>query len=319
MPPWQRYNRNLSTERKVRLRPWHLVMLLVMICAAILGAVRWRLAARNFGAATLIECLPPDQAAHVYLNVAALRDSGILDLIAGSKAAEEADYKRFVEQTSFDYRSDLDEVAAAFLRGSVYMAIRGHFDWKKLNAYAESQGGFCRNTVCEMPASEPNRHISFYPIRSNILALAVSFEERGVNMVGPGQWANPPQLPQEPVWISAPSFVFADVKDLPEGTHAFLGPLAQAQKVIFAVGPEAKQLRIRAEVLCGSPEAAASLAEQLTKSTVLLNKMLARDHMTPNPRDLSSVLAGGKFEQRDKRVIGSWPMDRGFVEALASQ
>ncbi len=302
-----------------RLRPWHLMVLALLVCGAVLGVVRWRFQQRSFSAATLVECLPPDQAIHVYLNVASLRDSGLLDLLAGSKAAEEPDYKRFVGQTGFDYRGDLDEVAAAFIRGSVYMAIRGRFDWKKLNAYAESQGGACRNTICEMPASEAGRHISFYPIRSNVLALAVSLEQRGVNIIGPEQWSNPPRLPPEPVWISAPSFVFADVKDLPEGTHAFLSPLASAQKATFAIGPDGNQLRIRAEVLCNSAADAASLAAQLTRSTELLNKMLARDQMTPNPRDLSSVLGGGKFEQQDNRVLGAWPMDRRFVEAVAGQ
>lgn len=303
---------------KTRIRPWHLAVVLCLVGGAVLAAAAWRFTQRSFTAATLIECLPPDQATHVYLNVAALRASGILDLLAGSKAAEEEDYRRFVEQTGFDYRTDLDEVAAAFLRGSVYLAVRGRFDWKKLDAYARSQGGACRNTVCEMPASKPDRYISFYPIRSNVLALAVSSEERGVNLIGPAQWANPPHLSTDPVWISAPSFAFADVKDLPEGTHAFLGPLAQAQRVVFAVGPDGNQLRIRVEVFCGSPEAASALAQQFTNSTDLLNKMLARDHMTPNPHDLSAVLAGGKFQQQDTRVAGTWPLDRGFVEALAS-
>ena len=302
-----------------RLRPWHLAAMVVILCGAVVGTVYWRTGRQPIGAATLVECLPPDQATHVYLNIAALRSSGILDLLAGSKAAEEPDYRRFVEQTGFDYRSDLDEVAAAFLRGSVYLAVHGHFDWRKLKNYALSQGGSCRSTLCEMPASEPNRHISFYPIRANVMALAVSYEERGVNMIGPGQWVNPPQLPPEPVWISAPPFVFADVKDLPEGTHAFLSPLAQARKTIFAIGPEGDQLRIRAEVDCNDPQAAAALAQQLTHSTDLLEKMLSRDHMTPNPRDLSSILVGGKFAQQGSTVSGTWPLDRGFVQALASQ
>jgi hypothetical protein len=40
--------------------------------------------------------------------------------------------------------------------------------------------------------------------------------------------------------------------------------------------------------------------------------------MTPNPRDLSGVLVAGTFEQRQSIVIGTWPVERGFVEALAS-
>jgi hypothetical protein len=46
--------------------------------------------------------------------------------------------------------------------------------------------------------------------------------------------------------------------------------------------------------------------------------MIEREHMTPNPRDLSGVLVAGTFEQRQSTVIGTWPVERGFVEALAS-
>ncbi len=43
-------------------------------------------------------------------------------------------------------------------------------------------------------------------------------------MIGPNQWQTPPQLPPEPVWISAPAFAFSDVKNLPAGTHSFPEP-----------------------------------------------------------------------------------------------
>ena len=291
---------------------------MILLCFAVLGLVRWRLTAKPFDAAALVECLPPDQATHVYLDVDALRRGGFLDLVAGSKAEEEPDYKEFITQTGFDYRTDLDAAAAAFLHGNTYFTLRGRFDWKRLNQYAQAQGGSCLNGVCEMAASMPGRHISFYPIRSNVLALAVSSEERGVNMIGPNQWRTPPQLPPDPLWISAPAFVFSDVKNLPEGTHSFLGPLAQAQRATFAVGPDGNQLRIHMEVQCGSAQEASALAQQLTASTDLLRKMLERDHMTPNPHDLSAVLIAGKFDPQDNRVVGSWPIDRGFIEALAS-
>jgi hypothetical protein len=169
-----------------------------------------------------------------------------------------------------------------------------------------------------MPASTPDRHISFYMLSSNVLALAVSTEEHGVNLIGPNQWKNPPHLPSEPVWISAPSFVFSDVKNLPTGTHSFLSPLAQADQVTFAVGQDGPRLQIRLEVSCATPAVAAAMAAQLTKTTELLKNMLQREHMTPNPFDLSGVLVAGNFEQRDKSVVGKWPIERGFVEALAA-
>ena len=71
-------------------------------------------------------------------------------------------------------------------------------------------------------------------------------------------------------------------------------------------------------LLCATAEAAADLTKQLSGVTGLLKDMIGRAHMTPNPRDLSGVLVAGLFEQRAATVIGTWPVERGFVEALAS-
>jgi hypothetical protein len=302
---------------RYRFHPWQLAVAVVILCAGAVALAHWR-TTRRFDAAALLQTLPPDQATHVYMDFAALRDTGLLDLLAGSKASEEPDYRHFVEQTGFDYRTDMDAVAAAFFHGGSYFAVRGRFDWRKLNSYARAEGGDCRNAVCTMPGSEPTRHISFYPLKSDVLALAVTTEERGVSMIGPNQWKKPPQLPAEPVWISAPSFVFSDPKDLPAGAQSFLSPLAQAQQVVFAVGPDGQRLHIRLEVECASPESAAALAKVLTSKTDLLKKMLDREKMTPSSRDLSGVLVAGTFTQQEKLVTGMWPLERGFVEALAT-
>ncbi len=303
---------------RFRFQPWHLALVVILLCVAGVAVIHWRSVSRPVTAISLIEYLPPDRAAHVYVDVSALRNSGLLDVLAGSKAAEEPDYTRFVERTGFDYRSDLDAVAAAFLRGNSYMVLRGHFDWKRLNDYARAEEGSCLNGFCTMPASSPDRHISFYPIKSDILAMAVSSEVRGTDMIGPKQWRNPPSLPAEPVWVSVPPFMFADVSGLPNGTHSFLTPLAQSQGVTFAAGPRDQQLQVRVEVICATPEAAAALSTQLTSTTDLLKHMIAREHMTPNPRDLSGVLAAGNFKQQGRNVTGAWAIERGFIEALAS-
>jgi hypothetical protein len=291
-----------------------------LVCAGAGGYAYWRGAFHAFSAADLVESLPPDPATNVYIDVDVLRRGGLLNLIAGSKAAEETDYRKFVDQTGFDYRTDLDAVAAAFFHNDVYFALRGRFQWKKLAQYAGVQGGRCAGAICSMPGSAPDRHISFYQLKPGVLALAVSVAELGVNMIGPKQWKTAPKLPAEPVWVSAPSFAFTDVKDLPAGTHAFLSPLARAQHVTFAVGPAEKGpgFRLRLEVACDSPETALAVSAQLTKTTDLLKKMLERDHMTPNKSDLSGVLVAGNFEQKEKTVLGTWPLDAGFVESLAS-
>ncbi len=287
------------------------------------GVAAWALTytftTRNFDAKQLIECLPPDRATHVYIDVAALRRSGVLDMIAGAKAAEAPDYRKFVEQTGFDYRTDLDAAALAFIHGNTYMALRGRFHRDRLSGYARAEGGVCHGELCSMQGSQPDRKISFYPLRSGVLALAVTPEETGASLIGPAQWKRAVNVPVDPVWISVPSFELADVKDFPAGTHAFLRPLSLAQEVAFSIGAtKGGTLEIRLDALCDSPVTADQITKRLAAATDLLNKMIEREKLKANPHDLSGLLTAGVFLQQDKRVTGHWPLDRGFVESLAS-
>jgi hypothetical protein len=300
-----------------RFRPWQLAMIVVVLCVAAVAVARWWRVSSPYDAGRLISALPSERATLVYLDTEELRRSGMLALLAGSKATEEPDYLKFVNDTGFDYRTDLDAVAAAFVENRFYATLRGRFRWKQLTAYAESQGGECHYSVCTMLGSTAERNISFYPLKSDVLALAVSTDPRAVANIDSG---SRPQvsMPRDPFWISVPAAVFNRPDSFPAGTRAFLGPLANAQKVTFAAGPQGDRLQLRLEVACASPEAAAELVKQFSSVTGLLKSMIEREHMTPNPRDLSGVLVAGTFEQRQSTVIGTWPVERSFVEALAS-
>jgi len=304
---------------RFRFQPWQLAVLVVLLCVASLAFLQWRRSSIPYSAARMVSALPADQATLFYMDVGLLRESGLLELLAGSKAAEEPDYRRFVDQTGFDYRTDLDAMAVSFMRGSVYSIVRGHFEWRRLSDYARSQGGTCRHTICSMPGSGVDRKISFYPLKSDVLAIAVTGGgELGVEMIGPGDPGKSQALPAEPVWLSVPPFVFSDPGTFPAGSHSFLAPLAQAQKIAFALGPQDDRFRIRLEITSPSAAAAGELVKQLTSATDLLKKMIVLQHMTPNPSDLSGVLVSGTFTQQDTLVTGIWPIDRSFVQAMAS-
>ena len=214
----------------LRTKPWRVALAVLVVCAAAIGVVYW-LRNSPYDAGRLLAMLPAERATLVSIDTDALRKSGLLGLVAGSKAAEEADYRKFVEQTGFDYRTDLDAVAAAFVDGRVYTALRGRFQWGKLAAYAQSQGGQCRDSVCSMPGSSAERNISFYEVTSHVLALAVSPDPRGVASIGPGNRKLP--TPFDPLWISVPAAVFNRLDAFPDGTRAFLSPLARAEKSYF--------------------------------------------------------------------------------------
>lgn len=291
--------------------------MVVVLCVAAVAVARWWRVSSPYDAARLISVLPTEKATVVYLDTAQLRSSGLLALLAGSKAAEEPDYRKFVDETGFDYRTDLDALAGAFVENRFYATLRGRFRWTQLTAYAESQGGECHYSVCTMPGSTVERNISFYPLKSDVLALAVSTDPRAVTFIGSGSKSQMP-VPRDPFWISVPAAAFTQLEAFPVGTRAFLSPLTHADKITFAAGPQGDRLQLRLEVACATPEAAAELVKQFSGVTGLLKSMIQREHMTPNPRDLSGVLVAGTFEQRQSTVIGTWPVERGFVEALAS-
>jgi len=304
---------------RLRLRPWQLSILVVALCVAAVGVVRWVRVSQPYDAARMLGDLPADKKATlVYIDTGLLRNSGMLDLLAGSKAAEEPDYRKFVELTGFDYRTDLDAVAAALVDNHVYVTLRGRFQWKQLTEYAESQGGECHYSLCNMPGSTPDRSISFYPLKSDVLALAVSSDPRAVTNIGPGGPKMMLPMPLEPVWVSVPTAAFSHLDAFPDGTRELLRPLAGAEKVTFAAGPQGDRLQVRLEVACLTPDAAADLLKQLSAVTGMLKSMIERQHMTPNPRELSGVLVAGSFQQRQATVIATWPVERAFVEALAA-
>jgi hypothetical protein len=311
---------------KTHLKPWQLALILIALCAAVLGVLEWRRSYKVYDAATMLQCLPRERSVHMYLDVDALRSGGLLDLLAGSRAAEDADYQSFVNATGFDYRVDLDAAAVAFTDGNVYMAIRGHFEWARLSDYAMAQGGRCRNGICVMPGSQKNRFISYYLLEPDVLALAVSADDTGANMIGVKKWPAPPQIPSAALWISTPAFVYANANSLPQGTHAFLSPLAQTSGVTYTLGlakPGAvampgidQNYQLQMEARSPTPKDAAQVVHQMEAATDLLRKMLSRDKLNPGPEDLAAVLTGGHFEAQDDRVTGTWPIDGRFVKSL---
>jgi hypothetical protein len=292
---------------------------LLAVAAGVAVYLKWR-SSRAYDAARLVQTLPRNGSTIVYLDFVTLRTAGLLDALAGSKTVEESDYRRFVQDSGFDYRSDLEAVAASFVDGNMYAAARGRFQWKRLADYARESGGSCANSVCEIPGSQPGRFISFYPLRSDVLALAVSPDRHGADII------NPPQgdtvfRSSDPVALSAPGSAFQSVGVLPPGARAFLSPLSKAKRVTFYAGSAAgdkTKLGLRLDAECLSPEVARELAQQLQSTTQLLKNMLTREKMTPSPADLSGLLVAGSFAAKDAHVEGSWPLDRRFVDGLLS-
>jgi hypothetical protein len=293
---------------------------LAAVVGILLGVWAFWFYSRPYDAARLVQCLPADRSLHVYMNVGLLRSANILELLAGSQGAEEPEYKKFVEQTGFDYRKDLDAVAAGFRDGDEYFAAQGRFNWNKLADYARAQKGSCQDRQCSMPANQPGKTISFTLLRNDVLALAVARDAQAVRVVFPGFWKEPPKIPAAAVWVSAPPYIFADARNLPAGMGPFRSQLEKARNTVFTLGPapDQKAFELKMQVECTAADDAAKMAAQFSSVTDLLKKMLAREKLAPASGDLTAVLVSGRFEAQQDKVTGTWPIERKFIESLVS-
>ena len=295
--------------------------LLIILIASLCGLAVWGVARLRYHSlrttADWLRRLPTQDAAVFYIDFAALRQAGVLRMLAGSKVAEEPEYKVFVMKTEFDYTRDLDAVLACFAPRAKYLVVKGRFDWPSLESYAREQGGACRDALCRMSGSTPDRKISFFPLRPNLMGLAVGPDESAaIDLESNATRRRALELPDAPVWISIPPALLKTNNDLPPGTRMFATAMEGADDVSIALAPSSGRFEARLSVQCRSGQQAAALAAQLASITGMLRDMIAREHQTPNPRDLSGVLTSGAFNQVGTHVTGTWPLEKGFVEGL---
>ncbi len=294
-----------------------LIILIASLCAVgVWGVARLRYHSLRTTADWLAR-LPTQDSAVFYIDFAALRKAGLLQMLAGSKVAEEPEYKVFVMKTDFDYARDLDAVLACFTPRAKYLVVQGRFDWNSLQSYVREQGGACRDALCRMSGSTPERKISFFPLRPDLMGLAVGNDESAaIDLQSTAAKRRTIGMPDAPVWISIPPAMLKQNDDLPAGTRMFAHSMESANDISIAMAPSGSRFEARLNVECRSPEQAAALAAELERITGMLRDMIARDHQTPNANDLSGVLTSGTFNHLGMRVLGSWPLQRPFIESL---
>lgn len=295
------------------------VALLVVVSAAAWAASIWGglwYRSQTAAPADLLQRLPTTGALVVYLDFDALRSAGILRLLENSKVAEEPEYREFTRQIDFDYQKDLDTVLLSVAPTGRYLLVRGRFNWSRLRAYVDAQGGSCPRSFCRIEGSAPERRISFFPLESDLMALAVSPDDSAALRLSTPAAAPAFEVPAAPVWVSIPPSVLQSGENLPAETRGFARTLARADSVALSLVPESGRFAARLAVRCRTQQDAADLAMQLTRLTTLLRGSLASAHQSPNPADLTGVLAAGSFRSDDARVTGSWPIARAFLENL---
>jgi hypothetical protein len=289
----------------------------VLLVAALTAVIVYRVHATRafFNPPALLSRFPSEDALVMSADFVTLRRAGLL---TASKVPLEPEYKQFLDGTGFDYKRDLDFLVASFSHSGTFFILRGRFDWKKLRDYAAHQGGSCYEDLCRMQGSTPERHISFLPLRSDALALAVSTNDLAATLLTKTAPPITTPLPAAPVWLSVPGAELRRQDALPPSIHLMLSALTRADRVVITLGPGGPQgVEAQLQATCNSQDDAKVLASQLRSTTGLLKEALARDK-TAADGEVTSMLTAGVFDQTDRKVTGNWPVRKSLLDALTN-
>jgi hypothetical protein len=269
----------------------------------------------------LVGLLPRSDAVLFYADVDALRRSGFIQRLQGAKSLEDPEYQRFVQETRFSYQRDLDALAVASLPNQTFAALRGHFDWRRLNQYALHQGGSCHNTYCQVPAGTPGRWLSFFPIRSDVMGLSISSDPSAAYQLLPRHGAPEIQVPAYAAWVILPRRLLNDPKSLAPGEQIFATALSSASQVTLGLTqdestgrPADLMLRLKAD--CESAAKAEAAQHHLEQITGILKAVAARQKSSSTAPDLTGLLASGTFRAVNTSVEGFWPISQETVDSL---
>ncbi len=296
-------------------RAWLLLLVVAAICGTSVRGVVWY-RSRPLSLPAMLKRLPTQGSLVLYIDFAALRQAGILQLLDGAKASEDPEYLAFIRKTRFDYRQDLDSALVAFASTGSYMLVKGRFDWRSLRAYAQSGGGMCAYSLCRVPGSSETHRISFLPLQTNLMAMAVSADESAATDLTTSAGGPDPEPPSGMVWLSFPGSWLRSRPGLPDGTQMFARSVEEANSITLSFAPEAEHLAARLAVRCRSDHEAAEMSAQLILATARLREGILREHQTPNPADPSGPLSSGSFRSEGSRVLGYWSIGRAFVQNM---
>jgi hypothetical protein len=293
-----------------------MALVLVALCAALVGGL-WYV--RSGAAATpddLVRHIPVRADAIIAIDIARLRDAGILERIAGSPSSEEADYRNFADATGFEYRTDLDYAVLGIAKSDIFCVAKGRYDWPALMNYAQLQGGLCALGTCRLPSAGRERRISYFPLRRNVLALGVGGDEWLVAQLQEDKdrdW----KAPSSPLWIRLEESMLSGSRPIPEGLQPVAMLLQGAKSALLTVQPRDFALAAQLEVRCKSTADANRIHDGLKSMTSELERMTAADSTKPGP-SIPGLLSRGEFRVDGSNVTGAWTVDASFLNLLAA-
>lgn len=294
------------------------LLVLAGVLALIAGLAVWWWTNRAPSADQMMAWMPEGRGATLYVDLALMRQTGVLARIAGNPALEEPEYKKFVAATGFNYRTDLDAALVRFRDEATFYVLAGKFDDGKLRAYAQSEGGRCVNGMCSLPASTPGRQVSFVRLNGKSMAMAVSADPMAAALVSSGNKTKAFTAPMAPVWLQIPGEQFRATDRWPAGVSAFLQALRGAESAMLLLRPTKEGMDVVLDAPCPSPVTAQAVAGRLMQATALLKSLIEREGQKPDEASLSGVLTSGQFRADQSAVRGFWPLKRSFLEGMTS-
>jgi hypothetical protein len=271
-----------------------LIAIAVMVgVVAILAALYLHRMHRPLGEAAhgptpgLLTELPPDAPAIAYIDVAALRKlqdsplSAVLGLT--TNASSDKEYADFVRDTGFDYTRDLNQAVIAFWPTSLDPAVNaagdnpalavadGHFDQKKIEAYASRAGGRSEQRGARAVYIVPGRPtVSFEFLSPTRIAIASG--KKSADLLDLLQSGGPNSEIQRRVQrvAGAPIFGVAQTSNLPSSLYANFSNSPQLERLVRSIQdlsiagkPEGNAIHVALDAQCDSMKNAVEISTLL--------------------------------------------------------
>jgi hypothetical protein len=206
------------------------------------------------GRDALLSWMPEDAGAVLFIDLAELRRAPFFaDLLAWApKPDADQEYRQFVRDTGFDYEKDLNQLAVAFeqqgTQKTFYAVGTGHFDKKKIKAYAAKNGAVQNSGGAEifsLPITRSSARISFMFLKKDRLAFT--------NDKDSGSWLHGAKGADDAEWRER----FARVA----GSPVFAVMRNEALREAFSADPASQALARKATGGLSSPQLSSLLAQ----------------------------------------------------------
>jgi hypothetical protein len=308
----------------------------VLLLAGLLLALHFSRHAERSARQHLLQLVPADATAVIYVDLDELRASRFLaELYAwASYSIEDSEYAQFVHDTGFSYERDLQRVVVSICnRGSaasVFAVADGKFDRKKIEAFFSRNGKSTQQgkwKVFRLNAG-PNEKSLLFTFLSNDRIAFANYEDISAAL------SAAPSDSYHAEWTSrferlAGSPVFAVIRQDPEmrsvlntvAPGGFQSPqlsalLAQLQWISIAGMPDGDQLRVIADGESVAPSVTSQL-NQFLEGVLLLAQNGLNDpklRQTMNPEERQAYLELLKSVDVQKIDRGEWKSVRVLLE-----